>query len=484
MRAHDMCRWPRGVLGVRLLLLLMPMATGGGMGGGGMGGGGMGGGGTGGGGMGGGGMGTPREESDGSESGGSDMGGGETGGGEMGGSGGGEDQPPLSFLGGIATNFAAAEADGGGHKRQRKQEQPTTNFLGGIAANAMAQPKTKLPEFMIEDTALHKRRRGSRGCHVLEQKVAYIERAISFKRSGRSDFLAAAVQHVQDPAARKRLHSCLKNWMGHAPVLLHEAYAHSELSRMTAALKMPCKGEHADAEEIVVSMFNARRQRGEMVTAEWLASTMRKQCCDPSFVASYGWFRRFAARHKLVPRRRKNSKNKSLEERMPAIAAWHRNLRTQVIPASPRSVARRLLENNLELSLAIIMEECINDVAVPRLVLHKEVRLVLGLDQLPPGSRTLLNKMQTRLQKHEDALVSGPTDWKDERSLVELSWGRFPPDRVYNVDQVPLPFVVGTDTTWDDKGAERVWVRQYGSGLDKRQATMQLTICAGDGKIR
>eukprot|EP01046_Picozoa_sp_COSAG06_P054763 COSAG06_NODE_9854_length_1803_cov_42.650822_4_plen_42_part_01 len=26
MRAHDMCRWPRGVLGVRLLLLLMPMA--------------------------------------------------------------------------------------------------------------------------------------------------------------------------------------------------------------------------------------------------------------------------------------------------------------------------------------------------------------------------------------------------------------------------------------------------------------------------
>eukprot|EP01046_Picozoa_sp_COSAG06_P023322 COSAG06_NODE_1845_length_8230_cov_12.038499_10_plen_110_part_00 len=92
MRAHDMCRWPGSVLGVRLLLLLMPMATGGGMGGGGMGGGGMGGGGMGGGGMGGGG------KSGGSESGGGDTGGGETGGGEMGGSGGGEDQPPLSFL--------------------------------------------------------------------------------------------------------------------------------------------------------------------------------------------------------------------------------------------------------------------------------------------------------------------------------------------------------------------------------------------------
>ena len=60
---------------------------------------------------------------------------------------------------------------------------------------------------------------------------------------------------------------------------------------MTAALLMPRKGEHADAEEIVVSLFNDRRQRGDTVTAEWLASTMRKQCPDPSFVASYGWFR-------------------------------------------------------------------------------------------------------------------------------------------------------------------------------------------------
>ena len=97
------------------------------------------------------------EESDGSESGGSDMGGGETRGGEMGGSGGGEDQPPLSFLGGIATNFAAAEADGGGHKRQRKQEQPTTNFLGGIAANESDTPVTSLTA--SSNTSARNRRR-------------------------------------------------------------------------------------------------------------------------------------------------------------------------------------------------------------------------------------------------------------------------------------------------------------------------------------
>ena len=417
-------RWPGGVLGARLLLLLMPMAAAaaaaGGMGGGGMGGG--------------------------------DTGGGDTGGGDTGGGG-------LSFLGGIASNVA----DGGGHTRAKRREQPVpTSFLGGIAQNALAQKKSVLPQFMIEDTVRHKRRRGNRAKHVLDQKVAYIERAISFKRSGRSDYLLAAVQHVQDPQARKRLHSCLKNWMGHAPVLLHEAYAHSELSLMTAALLMPRKGEHDDAEKIVVSLFNDRRQRGDTVTAEWLASTMRKQCPDPSFVASYGWFRRFISRHNLSPRRRKNSKNKSLEERMPLIAAWHYKLRTEVIPATPTSVARRLLKNDLKTALAIVMEQCIDDLNISRQELHKQVRVVLGITTkgLPPTSRTMLNRMQTNLLKYDDALEGGAVDWEDLRSMSELVWGRFPPDRVYNVDQVPLPFVVGTDTTWDNKGAERVWVRQ------------------------
>ena len=115
-------RWPGGVLGARLLLLLMPMAAAGAGG----------------------------------------MGGGDTGGGDTGGGG-------LSFLGGIASNVA----DGGGHTRAKRREQPVpTSFLGGIAQNALAQKKSVLPQFMIEDTVRHKRRRGSRGKHVLDQKVA------------------------------------------------------------------------------------------------------------------------------------------------------------------------------------------------------------------------------------------------------------------------------------------------------------------------
>ncbi|KAK3240823.1 hypothetical protein CYMTET_49366 [Cymbomonas tetramitiformis] len=58
--------------------------------------------------------------------------------------------------------------------------------------------------------------------------------------------------------------------------------------------------------------------------------------------------------------------------------------------------------------------------------------------------------------------------------------GRFLFKHRLNVDQVPLPFVVGDyDHTIEDKGSKDVWVRQPGSGLEKRQATLQICIRAG-----
>ena len=50
------------------------------------------------------------------------------------------------------------------------------------------------------------------------------------------------------------------------------------------------------------------------------------------------------------------------------------------------------------------MEECIDDLDVRRGELHRQVRLLLKIEQLPAGSRTLLNRMQARLRNHEDAL--------------------------------------------------------------------------------
>ena len=43
---------------------------------------------------------------------------------------------------------------------------------------------------------------------------------------------------------------------------------------------------------------------------------------------------------------------------------------------------------------------------------------------------------------------------------------------------MPLPFVIDQDKTYEVKGSEQVWVSQPSSGLDKKQATLQLCIRA------
>lgn len=58
--------------------------------------------------------------------------------------------------------------------------------------------------------------------------------------------------------------------------------------------------------------------------------------------------------------------------------------------------------------------------------------------------------------------------------------GRFHPGNICNVDQTPIPFDWLAGRTYANKGEKTIWVKSSGSGLDKRQATAQLTIC-GDG---
>ena len=66
----------------------------------------------------------------------------------------------------------------------------------------------------------------------------------------------------------------------------------------------------------------------------------------------------------------------------------------------------------------------------------------------------------------------------NKSTVVDRKYGRWLPQNRYNVDQVPLPFVVDQEKTYDLKGAAQVWVAQPASGLDKRQATLQLCIRA------
>eukprot|EP00794_Sanderia_malayensis_P006604 gene6604-7351_t len=57
---------------------------------------------------------------------------------------------------------------------------------------------------------------------------------------------------------------------------------------------------------------------------------------------------------------------------------------------------------------------------------------------------------------------------RNTNAQVDPKWGRWLPENRYNVDQVPLPFVVNQGKTYADKGSKQIWVSQPTSGLDKR----------------
>ena len=62
----------------------------------------------------------------------------------------------------------------------------------------------------------------------------------------------------------------------------------------------------------------------------------------------------------------------------------------------------------------------------------------------------------------------------------DKKWERFEPKRRFNVDQVPMSFAIDTKSTYEvnvpkeDRRNHRVWVAHPGSGLEKRQCTLQV----------
>ena len=79
---------------------------------------------------------------------------------------------------------------------------------------------------------------------------------------------------------------------------------------------------------------------------------------------------------------------------------------------------------------------------------------------------------------HRNLRISPKTTRRRNNAKLDGKYGRWLPQNRYNVDQVPLPFVIDQDKTYEMKGSEHVWVSQPSSGLDKRQATLQLCIRA------
>ena len=69
--------------------------------------------------------------------------------------------------------------------------------------------------------------------------------------------------------------------------------------------------------------------------------------------------------------------------------------------------------------------------------------------------------------------------------LRDLNWGHWVPSQVYHMDQIPLPFCLSNKRSLNPIG-KYCWIRDVGKGgLDKRQATIMLTLRAeGDQDVK
>ena len=53
----------------------------------------------------------------------------------------------------------------------------------------------------------------------------------------------------------------------------------------------------------------------------------------------------------------------------------------------------------------------------------------------------------------------------DSKDCRDPLWGRFPPERRYNFDQVPLPFVVGMDETFTTEDDDNINIKNLKEAL-------------------
>jgi hypothetical protein len=96
-------------------------------------------------------------------------------------------------------------------------------------------------------------------------------------------------------------------------------------------------------------------------------------------------------------------------------------------------------------------------------------------DQVKTNSKCLpLEERIPRIQKFHTWLIYGLQSSGEQRCA---KYGRFPSSHMFYADQIPLPFVYGKARSLNPVGMD-CWLAQPGDGLDKRQATLHLTIRA------
>jgi hypothetical protein len=114
----------------------------------------------------------------------------------------------------------------------------------------------------------------------------------------------------------------------------------------------------------------------------------------------------------------------------------------------------------------------------------------IKLRRVQRKNRVNNEKFAPKLQHWHSTLREGLIKTGRTKAHYDSKWGRFRPSRRYNVDQVPMPFAIDRKTTYEvnvpkeERRAHRVWVSNPGSGLDKRQCSLQVCFSPEDNTVK
>ena len=78
------------------------------------------------------------------------------------------------------------------------------------------------------------------------------------------------------------------------------------------------------------------------------------------------------------------------------------------------------------------------------------------------------DRRQTIQKFHLDLREDVKSTRKRFNAAQDVKYGRWTPKNRYNIDQVPIPFVIDQYKTYDVTGNKQVWVSQPFSGLHKK----------------
>lgn len=103
-------------------------------------------------------------------------------------------------------------------------------------------------------------------------------------------------------------------------------------------------------------------------------------------------------------------------------------------------------------------------------------RITNRAQQVPANSKEVIQSFHLFIRRQANAKLDSvpPNPPNFEVPMVS----RFCLGNIANMDQIPLEFEFLSGSTYDTTGNKTIWGRSQGSDLDKRQATVQLTIHA------